>query len=157
MQFTFSMDGVSAEVNEAIRVGTDQAVVLANAGRFAEHARRHGTRFDLSFCLMRQNRHELADLVRFADGLGVEAHAQVVLEREHGLHRLPTPELAQVVDELAREGERLHDELTLDANRHTWDEVVGWLRAELRQREAGGALRIWEQPGPGNVAHVART
>lgn len=154
MQFTFSMDGLTAATNEAIRVGTDQGVVLANAQRFAAHARERGTRFDLSFCLLRQNWHELADLVAFADELGVEAHAQVVLERDHGLHRLATDELTAVVDELTRQGADL--DLDLDANRRTWDQVVAWLRAEVAQR-AAGALRIWEQPGPANVGHSAAT
>lgn len=154
MQFTFSMDGFTAATNCAIRVGTDHEAVLANAHRFVAHARERDTRFDLSFCLLRQNRHELGDLMTFADGLGVEAHAQIVLERDLGLHRLPTPELEGVVEELQRVGEGL--ELDLEANRRTWDEIIGWLQSELRQRPRG-ALRIWEQPGPLNVSHTTAT
>lgn len=157
MQVTFSMDGVTAATNEAIRVGTDQAVVLENARRFAVHARERGTRFDLSFCVLRRNWHELADLVRFADRMGVEAHAQLVLEREEGLQRLPTGELTAVVAELERQGDTLRDELDLDPNRRVWDELLTWLHAELSQRARGVELRLWETPAPENAGHVART
>lgn len=150
-QITFSLDGMSAEVNTAVRVGSDHEAVLANARRFADYARRRGTRFDLSFCVLRHNWRELADLVRFADELGGEAHAQMVREREHGLQRLPTDELTDVVASLERQGEEL---AVSDANRRTWDELLGWLRAELRQRHAGPPKWTWEQPGPANLGHA---
>jgi len=150
-QITFSLDGLDPTVNSAIRVGSDHATVLANAERFAAYTRAVGTRFDLSFCLLRQNWRELADLVRFADELGAEAHAQIVLERDHGLHRLPSSELAEVVTELTRQGE----DLDVSApNRTLWDRMVGWLDAELRQRQHGLPARIWEAPGPDNIDHA---
>jgi MoaA/NifB/PqqE/SkfB family radical SAM enzyme len=150
-QITFSLDGMTAETNTAIRVGSDHEAVLANARRFAAYAAERGTRFDLSFCLLRQNPHELAELVRFADELGGDAHAQVVLEREHGLHRLPTPELEATVADLERQGDELD---VSEANRRMWAELVDWLRAELQQRQGGLPERIWERPGPANLDHV---
>jgi hypothetical protein len=149
-QITFSLDGMSEAVNTAVRVGSDHAMVLANAHRFAAYASERGTRFDLSFCVLRQNWQELADLVRFADELGGEAHAQIVLERSQGLHRLPIAELTPIVDELARQGEALE---VSEANQRTWDRMVDWLRGEIRQRRLG-AFRIWEGPGPENLAHT---
>ncbi|MBL8774579.1 MAG: SPASM domain-containing protein [Acidimicrobiales bacterium] len=155
MQITFSMDGVSAATNEAIRVGTDQAEVLANLGRFAAHARDRGTRLDLSFCVLRQNWTELTGLLALADRLGVEAHPQLVLDPAHGLQRLPTPELSEVLD-------RLGDDLAgtavdLPVNRAAGAKVLAWLSAELRQREQGHPLRLWEPPGPDTLAHSAST
>jgi MoaA/NifB/PqqE/SkfB family radical SAM enzyme len=149
-QITFSLDGLDEAVNTGIRVGTDQAAVLANARRFAAYARDVGSRFDLSFCVLRQNWQELAGLVRFAEELGGEAHAQIVLERSQGLQRLPTDELVPIIDELARQGEHLG---VSEANQRTWDRMVDWLRGEVRQRQ-GGAMRIWEGPGPENLTHA---
>lgn len=154
-QITMSMDGVTAETNEAIRIGTDHAEVLENFERFARYAAEKGTRLDLSFCLLRHNWHEVADIIEHADRLGVDAHAQQVLEREHALHRLPTDELEQVLEAMQARGERL--EVELDSNRWTWDNILGWLRTEIDQRRTREPLLVWEQPGPENSAHAART
>jgi MoaA/NifB/PqqE/SkfB family radical SAM enzyme len=149
-QITFSLDGLDEAVNTGIRVGSDHTAVLANARRFAAYAQDVGSRFDLSFCVLRQNWRELAGLVRFAEELGGEAHAQIVLERSQGLQRLPTDELVPIIDELARQGDDLD---VSDANQRTWDRMVDWLRGEVRQRQSG-AMRIWEGPGPENLDHV---
>lgn len=155
MQITMSMDGISAATNEAIRIGTEQETVLANFERFAAYAERKGTRLDLSFCLLRHNWHEIADVLEHADRFGVDAHAQQVLEREHALHRLPTDELEQVLEALERRGETI--ELSVENNRWTWERILTWLRTEIDQREAGEPLLVWEQPAPGNSAHAAET
>lgn len=155
MQVTFSIDGTTAATNEAVRVGTDHAAVLANLERFAAHARDRGTRLDLSFCVLRHNWHELADLLALADDLGVEAHPQIVLDPEHGLQRLPTAELTAITVVLERRIAEL--DLALAVNREAGAKLVGWLEAELRQREGARTLRLWEPPGPGTVAHAAVT
>ena len=155
MQVTFSIDGATAATNEAVRVGTDHAAVLANLDRFAAHARQRGTRLDLSFCVLRHNWQELADLLHLADDLGVEAHPQIVLDPEHGLQRLPTTELTAITVVLERRFAEL--DLSLAVNRDAGTKLIGWLEAELRQREGSRTLRLWEPPGPGTVAHTAVT
>ncbi len=155
MQVTFSMDGATAATNEAVRVGTDHAAALANLERFAAYARERGTRLDLSFCVLQHNWRELADLLALADGLGVEAHPQLVLDPAHGLQRLPTPELTAVTVVLERQVAEL--DLALPINREAGVKLVGWLEAELRQRSAPRTLRLWEPPGPGTVAHARVT
>lgn len=154
MQVTFSLDGVTAETNEAIRVGTDQEAVLASFERFVAYTERVGTRMDLSFCVLRQNWSELADLVELADRHGIDAHAQQVLEREHALHRLPSDELAEVVRSLERRGEDLH--LERESNRQVWDDMLRWLHTELARGDEH-RLRVWEQPHPSNLLHAVTT
>jgi MoaA/NifB/PqqE/SkfB family radical SAM enzyme len=155
MQITMSMDGITAETNEAIRIGTDHATVLENFDRFAAYATRRGTRLDLSFCVLRHNWRELGDIVEHADRRGVDAHAQQVLEREHALHRLPTEQLQQVLDALHERGESL--DLQLESNRWTWNRILGWLQYELDHRDGSEPLLVWEQPAPGNAPHAERT
>ena len=155
MQITFSIDGVTAATNESIRVGTDHDEVLANLDRFARYARDRGTRLDLSFCVLQRNHHELVDLLALADGLGVEAHPQLVLDPDHGLQRLPTDELIAVTERLRREVARR--DLRLAVNRVAGEKMVGWLDAELAQRRTGHPLRLWEPPGRDTVAHSATT
>lgn len=155
MQVTFSIDGATAATNEAVRVGTDHAAVLANLERFSAHARARGTRMDLSFCVLRHNWRELGDLLELADRLGVEGHPQLVLDPEHGLQRLPTDALGEALDHLVAQTDRLA--LDLEVNRTAWRKMLGWLEAELRQRSGGHPLRLWEPPGPGTLAHALRT
>lgn len=157
MQVTFSIDGVTEATNTAIRVGTDHAAVLANLDRFVEHARDRGTRLDLSFCVLRENWHELGDLLRLADGLDVEGHPQLVLDPEHGLQRLPTPELTQVVEHLTAQTGSLERDLALEVNVAAWRKILGWMDAELRQRHDGPVLRLWEPPGAGTTGHALAT
>ena len=155
MQITFSIDGVTASTNESVRAGTDHAEVLANLDRFAAYASDRGTRLDLSFCVLRHNWSELGDLLALADRRGVEAHPQLVLDPEHGLQRLPTEELRRVVPDVAARIEAAA--LELEVNRAAGRKILGWLEAELRQRDAGHALRLWEPPGPTTVGHGAST
>lgn len=155
MQVTFSIDGATAATNEAVRVGTDHAAALANLDRFAAYARDRGTRLDLSFCVLQHNWRELADLLALADGLGVEAHPQLVLDPAHGLQRLPTRDLSAVMVVLERQLAEL--DLALPVNREAGAKLVGWLEAELRQREGPRTLRLWEPPGPGTLVHAGVT
>lgn len=154
MQVTFSIDGVSEATNTAIRVGSDHADVLVNLDRFAAHARARGTRLDLSFCVLRHNWRELGDLLRLADRLGVEGHPQLVLDPEHGLQRLPTDELREILGRLEAQTAALDSHLDLEVNRTAWKKMLGWLDAELRQRSRGTPLRLWEPPGPETVTHA---
>lgn len=157
MQVTFSIDGVTDATNTAIRVGTDHVAALGNLERFAAHARARGTRLDLSFCVLRHNWRELAGLLRLADELGVEGHPQLVLDPAHGLQRLPTAELGEVLDHLHGQTAALDVDLGLEVNRSAWKKMLGWLEAELRQREVGPVLRLWEPPGPATTHHAVTT
>ncbi len=64
-----SIDGATAETYERIRVRAEFAKVVRNLGLLREAKRRYGTdlpRTQMVMVIMRQNLHELPDLVRFA-------------------------------------------------------------------------------------------
>ena len=72
MHVVVSIDGATAEANEAIRVGTDHDQVLANIARFVELTDEVGSSVSLSFCLMASNWGELPGLLDLADELDVD-------------------------------------------------------------------------------------
>lgn len=148
-----SVDGMTAETFESIRVGADFDVVMDHLDRFLAYTRERGTILTMSWSLVRSNWHELAAAMRFAEERGIQVKVQTVIEPEYGLQRLPTEELAVIVDNLEHEGVVLEPELEL--NLDMWRREVRRLREELDHRVDGTRRALcMEPPGPGNVAHV---
>jgi radical SAM protein with 4Fe4S-binding SPASM domain len=101
-----SLDGMTAETFEAIRVGADLATVLANIQRFAAYCADRGTPFALTWCLMVPNWREFPDFLAFAGELGADAFVNTVTWPNHlSLYDLPPAELSAIADELERRGE----------------------------------------------------
>ncbi|MFZ4432497.1 MAG: glycosyltransferase [Microthrixaceae bacterium] len=96
VDITVSVDAVTPEAYEMIRVGADHAVVLANVVRFRDRCRAAGTEFRLCFCLMSTNWAELPGYLAWADELGAEVSVNVVSDPGLALHDLPVAELEAV-------------------------------------------------------------
>lgn len=109
-----SLDGFSKATFEAIRIGADRDVVFGNFERFAAVAARG---VQILHCLMPQNVHEFADLVRFAEHHGVRILVNVITRgpSAHCLERLPRAELRAIRDRMASDAERLAPSLELNA------------------------------------------
>ena len=137
---TVSIDGATAATVESIRVGASHSEVVRNVERFAAHARDRGTELRLSYCLLRSNWHELADLLLQADALDVDVHVNTVTDPVHGLAQLPADELAGIVEALDARDDALGG--ALGRNRPVWDaeraRVRGWLADRRRDDERGG-------------------
>lgn len=150
-----SVDGMTPETFEAIRVGADFHGVMANVDRFLAYTRERGTVLTLSWSLVRRNWFELGAAMRFAEERGVVLKVQTVIEPEFGLQRLPTDELRVVVDALEAEGRTLVPDLQL--NRSMWEREVGRLRTELEQRQLPGVRPLCMEPAsPDNAEHITR-
>lgn len=148
-----SVDGMTRETFEAIRVGADFDVVMANLDRFLAYTRERGTILTMSWSLVRSNWHELAAAARFAEERGIHLKVQTVIEPEFGLQRLPTPELEAVVRALDAETPALLDDLELNAD--MWRREVGRLHEELENRGRTDLRpRYMEPAGPDNVDHL---
>ena len=116
MSVCFSIDGITKPTYESIRYGADLDQVLANVDRFCEYARRVGTGVRWNFCLMRQNVHEFADVLRYAEARGIEVVPQVVHSPAHSsLAALPPEELAAIHRDLLAQSEALLGDLRLNA------------------------------------------
>ena len=98
-----SVDGVTPETFEQIRVGSSFDVVMANLDRFRRYADERGTGVFLSFSLLKQNWFELGPLLRFAEEHGISVSVQTVHEVDFGVQWLETAELQLVVEMLEAE------------------------------------------------------
>lgn len=74
MEVFVSIDAVDPELLRSIRVGVDPTTLWRNIDRFHEVTARTGRPLTLSFCLMKQNWHELAPFLREVDRRGVTPH-----------------------------------------------------------------------------------
>jgi organic radical activating enzyme len=130
---TVSIDGATASTYEAIRRGASFDVVAANIDRFRAACERAGTELRLCFCLMPDNAHELAAMVRWTDRLGAALSVNVVTDLGLALHDLPLADLEAVRSGWARE-----DEVGgLGRNEQVWRVQLEQMDAVLAERRAG--------------------
>lgn len=150
-----SIDGVTPETFEAVRVGADFDQVMANLERFRRYTAGRGTDLILNWSLVRQNWFELGAMMRFAEERGLAVHVQTVLEADFGVQHLPTEELRHVVETMEAESEQLQPGLQI--NRDTWLGEISRLRLELESRDSGETrLLSMAPPDPSNAEHVER-
>ena len=152
-----SVDGVTKETFERIRVGSDFESVVANLERFHRYCTRRGTGLYLSFSLVRQNWFEMGGVMLWAESLGAHVTVQTVIEREFGVQRLDTRALRAVVEALEAESGDVAPRLNL--NRDIWLREVGRLRRELDARTSEGSndlaqTLVMEPPDGGNRRRV---
>lgn len=137
MNVAMSIDGVSAAVNESIRVGSRHAEVLANRDRILEVTRSYGGGFGLNFCLLRRNWHELDAFLQEADRLDVDVHViPVHYPRAESLFAAPADELRRVVDALDAAT------VVLGRNAGVRSAMVASLRDRLERLERGTTVTI---------------
>lgn len=98
-----SLDGATKKTFESIRVNGDFDVVLANARRFHAACRRSRTGFGFAFCLMRENWHEVAGILRFAADFEASLFLNTVVDpAASSLYSLPPAELLAIVTKIER-------------------------------------------------------
>jgi hypothetical protein len=139
-----SVDAVSHDVFESVRVGADGARVWRNVDRFGAVAEETGAGMTLSFCLMPQTWRELGPFLLEVERRGVSGNVILVNQPAHcDLTKLPTAELRSVVRELERQGDEIRP--LLHANGTLWDGYLGRLRDQLRRPSE---LRVSVAPVP---------
>ena len=122
MNVAVSLDGVTADVNDSIRLGSSFAEVVANRDRFLAATRSYGASFCLNHCLVRDNWHELPEFLLEADRLDVDVHVIPVYHPpRHSLFALPPDELARVGADLRARRP------ALGRNRAAWESTLGHL------------------------------
>ena len=143
ISLSISIDGVTKETLEKIRVNADYERLIANLHRFRDYTRRRKTYLGLSYCLMRQNWHEFGEFLLFADGLGCEVFVNTVIDpSDCSLYTLAPKELADVADNLEAQSHALRNRLSL--NRHIWENTIKAVRGSANERQVEGVDRIKE-------------
>ncbi|HWJ96560.1 MAG TPA: radical SAM protein, partial [Acidimicrobiales bacterium] len=130
-----SMDGVTRETFEAVRVGADYDRFMANFDRFYAYSRASGRELTLSWSFIQQNWWELADAMVWAEEHGVVVYVTTVLDRGFGVQHLPDDELRVVHERMLQQSDAIRPSLQL--NRENWDRQVTMVSAELEARTTG--------------------
>ena len=137
MEVQVSMDGLSRETFEAIRVGADHAAVRANVQGFIDLARSFGGSVSLNYCLMPQNWHELADFLLWAEELGVRTDVlPVKFPVRFNLLNLPIADLRGVLGHLEARDAELRARLEVNAD--AWSSNLRTIRHRLELEGTGG-------------------
>lgn len=126
-----SLDGVTQETVESIRVGASHAQLMANLARYRAYTEARGTTLDLTFCLMQQNWHEFGDYLQLADDWGCRVFINTVIHPRFGLYHLPLDQFDEVVARLEQEDARRR--ATLTRNREVWSNELDRLRSWSRR------------------------
>ena len=128
MGFAVSLDGVTKETVERVRVNASYEEVMANAVRFRDYARARKTSFAITFCLMRQNWQEFGDFCLLGDSWDCMVGLNTVVQPPgFGIYDLPPEELRKVLEGMEAQVPRLDKELTL--NRAMWFGELERIRA----------------------------
>ena len=127
MSFAFSIDGITKETYEAVRVDADFEETFTNVERYRDYAARVGTQVAMNHCLMVQNHHEFADYLLWADQRGIPVNVSVVRQPGHcSIARLPVAELREVLARLEAQDPVVRPQLTLNA--HVWERELARIR-----------------------------
>ena len=136
-----SIDGFTTEGFESIRVGASREKVFANLQQFS---RVEGCKVSLAVCAMRQNVHEIPDLVRFANSNSLHLGFNVVrYPQDHSLSSATAEELTEAIaiwEELLQEQWSLEAPLLSQPGQENLrrvesilSEARGWLAATADQ------------------------
>jgi MoaA/NifB/PqqE/SkfB family radical SAM enzyme len=149
MGFTMSIDGITRETYESIRGGSSFDRVMENVPRFVDLARANEMTAEVNFCLMRQNAHELPDLLLWAEELGMKVNASIVRAPEEcSLAAVGSTRLREVADDLRGRDDEVRPQL--DLNRTTWSDelerIERWAAAAPTERRRLWWSAAWSQP-----------
>ena len=131
-----SIDSPRKDTFEAIRLNADFDEVVANGERFRRYCAEAGTSFVVNHCLMRNNWHEFADMLRMAEAWDCELNTSTVFNEPFSLYKAPLDELAHVVATMeAQEADGLLPEIPRNVS--VWHAELSQLRQTLAERRAG--------------------
>lgn len=131
---TMSIDGITRENFEAIRVNAFFDSVMANFERFQQYSRRHNRTVTFNFSLMTLNWHEFGRFLLFADQHQCVVNVcPVVAPSRFSLFMLDQTELQRIVRELERQEEEVGRQLVF--NKRVWTESIDQLRSRLQNSD----------------------
>jgi MoaA/NifB/PqqE/SkfB family radical SAM enzyme len=129
-----SMDGISKETFENIRVNAVFEVFSRNISKFRDYVARRGTTMNINYCLQRKNWHEFGEFLEFADSLDATAFVCTVTQpRSESIYTLAPHELRSVVESMEARNESMVQRL--GKNRGVWIEELGRLKHRLEKHQ----------------------
>jgi len=160
VSFSISLDGVTKETVESIRVNARYDELIANLYRFIDYTKRKGTYLGLTYCLMRQNWHEFGDYLIFAENLGLTVFVNTVIDPSHcSLYTLPPEDLTHIIVKMEAQEKVLRSQLCI--NLGVWERLIGQLQNHANQTQVESlakvkeaALNHWMEGPEGSKHHV---
>lgn len=146
MSIGVSLDGITAETYEGIRINAKFNEVFENAKRFRAYARKKKSPFMLGFCLMRQNWHEFGSFCLMADEWDCLAYVNTVSQPpQFGVYNMATDELRKVLASMEQEAPLL--ERNLRRNKAVWLGELNRIREKCRDGDHSVSKGM-ERPAP---------
>lgn len=137
MDVVVSLDGITRETYEAIRIGSDFESVMSNIERLIEHRSRTGASLSINHCLMPQNHHELGQLLTWADQRRIPVNVCIVRTPAHcSIARQPIERIREIDRALADQAVSIRPGLTINAE--VWDEEHARIRSWIREATDSG-------------------
>ena len=151
---TVSIDGVTKQTYESIRRRSNFETVIENVHRFRAYTQECGMNFGLSFCLMRQNWHEMGEMFLLAEQLDCELSILMPTTPSYcTLFTLPPDEFRQVLMRLEKVGQSVRPQLT--RHRRAWEETIEHLREASREDQVQRMETLMESFAPENPIATA--
>lgn len=124
---TMSMDGITKETFEKIRVNAVYEEFIENFHRFNEYMKKQHGWMGINFTLSRLNWFELPDMLLFAEKNGCQVNVcTLVFPDEMSIYKLPPDELAKVIEQYEARDHELSE--SLERNLGIWRSAVDNLR-----------------------------
>jgi radical SAM protein with 4Fe4S-binding SPASM domain len=152
--FSISIDGVTKETVESIRVNIKYETLMENVRRFNAYVRgrsdRHANKrhpfLELNFCVMRQNWYQLADFFLLAEDMGAKVWAVLVnYPSECSLFSLPPEDFRRILTTLQRQTSMLEGKF--GHNKDVWMGLVTELTRHADQARSdlgGGCVNLFD-------------
>lgn len=141
-----SLDGITKRTIESIRVHAVYEALMENFRAFRAYTRANKTCLTLTFCLMRQNWHELGEFCAFAEEWQCPVFVNTVrTPPEFSLYTLGRSELEMIVTSMEREQVGLLPRLKRNAD--IWVGELERLRSHLRAESAEMLLKVLQPTG----------
>lgn len=135
-----SLDGVTRETYESIRLNASFERVMENLRYFSDYTRRRGTTLTAAVCPMTHNWQELPAIVEFCEQQRMTLFFNTVtFPVESALSGLAAPALAEVIDGLEAGAARASRAWTA-GSRAQWHGLLNQLRGWRREKEAAADL-----------------
>lgn len=132
VHLAISIDALSPDLAESIRVGVNHRHVLDTIDRIRREATHEGSSTSISFSLMRSNWHELALVCRWAEERSMQVFVNEVIAPVHlSLLHAPVAELDTAVRQMTASTSHIAD---LELNRPVWEEQLGRITRLRDQR-----------------------
>jgi MoaA/NifB/PqqE/SkfB family radical SAM enzyme len=132
VSIAMSIDGITKESFESIRVNARLEVFLENCERFLAYHRAAGRPMTFNWTLSTLNYHEFADFLLFADARQCDVTVCTLMAPESFcLYKLETAELRKVLETMERRDGEM--QRSLHHVRHVWNNSLANLRAALAE------------------------